>query len=132
MPGDNTAYKAFEGLASQLAKVRIPLVIDTPEYLDRGALAVVGIGFYQSGFAAAEQLARVLAGDKPGQIPIRDVADKKVLLNRTVAAKLGITFPPAVLAMETAASTPTPPSAPAPPAAPLPQPLTRRWRIQQV
>lgn len=126
IPGDNTAYQAFEGLASQLAKARIPLLIDAPEYVDREVLAVVGIGYYQSGFAAAEPLARVLAGEKPGQIPIRDVAEKKVLLNQAVAAKLGLKFPASVLAMQTAASKP------AAPAAPAPKPLTKRWRIQQV
>lgn len=126
LPGDNTAYQAFEGLAGQLAKARIPLVIDAPEYLERGTLAVVGIGFYQSGFATAAPLARVLAGEKPGRIAIRNVAEKKVLLNPKEAAKLGLTFPPAVLAMQTGAA------APAKPAAPAPQPLAKRWRIQQV
>jgi len=42
------------------------------------------------------------------------------------AAKLGLKFPPSVLAMQTAASKP------AAPAAPAPKPLTKRWRIQQV
>lgn len=133
IPGDNTAYQAFEGLASQFAKARIPLVIDAPEYVDREVLAVVGIGFYQSGFAAAEPLARVLAGEKPGAIPIRNVADKKVLLNRKVAAKLGLTFPPEVLTMQT---NDVQPATPAPPAAPtikpLAKPLAKRWRIQQI
>ena len=70
LPGDNTAYQAFDGLAGQLAKARIPLVIDTPEYRDRGALAVVGIGFYQSGFAAAEPLGSRARRRKAG--PDRD------------------------------------------------------------
>jgi ABC-type uncharacterized transport system substrate-binding protein len=131
IPGDNTAYQAFDGLAGHLAQARIPLVIDTPEYLERGALAVVGVGFHQSGLAAAEPLARVLAGEKPGRIPMRNVADKKVLLNRAVAARLGLTFPPAVLAMETAAAAPPAPPAHSP-VSPAPKPLARRWRIQQV
>ena len=122
LPGDNTAYQAFDGLASQLANGRVPLVIDSPEFLHRGALAVVGVGYYQSGFAAAEPLARVLAGEKPAAIPLRNVTEKKVAFNQDLARKLGITFPPAVLAMRTAEHQP----------APLPrQPLARRWRIQE-
>ena len=101
VPGDNTAYQAFDGLASQLANGHVPLVIDSPEFLSRGALAVVGVGYYQSGFAAAEPLARVLAGEKPAAIPLRNVTEKKVAFNQDVARKLGITFPPAVLAMQT-------------------------------
>ena len=123
LPGDNTAYQAFDGLASQLAGGHVPLVIDSPEFLNRGALAVVGVGYYQSGFAAAEPLARVLAGEKPAAIPLRNVTEKKVAFNQEVAHKLGITFPPAVLAMQTAE-----PQA----AAPARQPLPRRWQIQEV
>lgn len=132
IPGDNTAYQAFDGLVAQFGKARIPLVIDAPEYVDREILAVVGIGFYQSGLAAAEPLARVLAGEKPGRIPIRNVADKKVLLNRSVAAKLGLTFPPEVLAMQTGDAKPAAAAPPAASAAPAARPLGKRWRIQQV
>ncbi|MEI6781321.1 MAG: ABC transporter substrate-binding protein [Verrucomicrobiota bacterium] len=123
LPGDNTAYQAFDGLANQLATGRVPLVIDSPEFLSRGALAVVGVGYYQSGFAAAEPLARVLAGEKPADIPLRNVTDKKVAFNQDVARKLGITFPPEVLAMQTAER---------PAAAAAKVPLTRRWQIQEV
>jgi ABC-type uncharacterized transport system substrate-binding protein len=123
LPGDNTAYQAFDGLASQLANGHVPLVIDSPEFLSRGALAVVGVGYHQSGFAAAEPLARVLAGEKPASIPLRNVTEKKVAFNQDVARRLGITFPPAVLAMQTAK----------PQAAAVPnRPLARLWRIQEV
>ena len=123
LPGDNTAYQAFDGLVNQLATARIPLVIDSPEFANRGALAVVGVGYYQSGFAAAEPLVRVLGGEKPETIPIRNVTEKKVILNREVARKLDINFPPAVLAMQTP-ETPTAEAAP--------RPLTKQRRIQQV
>jgi ABC-type uncharacterized transport system substrate-binding protein len=147
LPSDNTAYQAFDGLSGQLADRRIPLVIDTPEFLERGALAVVGVGFYQAGWAAAQPLARVLAGEKPAQIPLRNVSHKQVRLNFEVARKLGITFPAAVLAMQTAAQAPAapaaspapvaPPASPAPvapPASPAPAAGApgKPWRIQQI
>lgn len=123
LPGDNTAYQAFDGLSRQFAAARIPMVIDAPEFMNRGALAVVGIGYRQSGFAAAEPLVRVLGGEKPAKIPIRNVTDIQVSFNMDVARKLGVTFPPAVLAMQTA-RTPSKPAAA--------KPLSKRWRIQQV
>ncbi|HOW66312.1 MAG TPA: ABC transporter substrate-binding protein [Candidatus Paceibacterota bacterium] len=126
LPGDNTAYQAFEGLISRLTDGRVPVVIDAPEYVNRGVLAVVGVGYYQSGYAAAEPLARVLAGEKPAVIPLRNVTEKKVIFNFDVARKFGITFPPAVLAMQTPAETPAPSDA-----APGKQPA-KRWRIQQM
>lgn len=123
LPGDNTAYQAFEGLVSRLTDGRVPLVIDSPEYLERGALAVVGVGYYQCGFAAAAPLARVLRGEKPAAIPLRNVTEKKVFFNLEVARKLGVVFPPAVLAMQTPATPPVNATAP--------KPLDRRWRIQE-
>ena len=50
------------GWSANLPPARVPLVIDSPDFAKRGALAVVGVGYYQSGFAAAEPLARVLGG----------------------------------------------------------------------
>ncbi|MBN2505224.1 MAG: ABC transporter substrate-binding protein [Verrucomicrobia bacterium] len=123
IPGDNTAYQAFDGLAGQLATTRIPVVIDSPDFCNRGALAVVGVGYYAAGFAAAEPLARVLQGEEPARIPMRNVSDEKVILNMDVARKLGVTFPPAVLAMQTLEK---------PPAPPVAQPPARKWRIQQL
>jgi ABC-type uncharacterized transport system substrate-binding protein len=125
LPGDNTAYQAFDGLAKQLDTARIPLVIDSPDFANRGALAVVGVGYYQSGFAAAEPLVRVLGGEKPAKIPMRNVTDKKVSFNMDVARKLGVTFPPAVLAMQTEPPPVAPASLPAPP-------LKKLWRLQQI
>ncbi len=125
LPGDNTAYQAFDGLARQLTDGRVPLVIDSPEFLKRGALAVVGVGYYQSGFAAAEPLARVLNGEKPAAIPLRNVTDKKILFNKEVAAKLGIAFPPEVLTMQTIEK-------PAIPKAETPPPPSRCWQIHEI
>ncbi|HWI57944.1 MAG TPA: ABC transporter substrate binding protein, partial [Bacillota bacterium] len=122
LPGDNTAYQAFDGLVSQLTAGRVPLIIDSPEYGQRGALAVVGVGYYQSGYAAAEPLARVLAGEKPANIPLRNVTEEQVIFYRDVARKFGITFPPAVLAMQTAPSQAGSGARPA---------LAKRWRIAQ-
>jgi ABC-type uncharacterized transport system substrate-binding protein len=123
LPGDNTAYQAFEGVVNRLTEGRVPLVIDSPEYLNRGALAVVGVGYYQCGFAAAAPLARVLRGEKPAGIPLRNVTEKKVFFNFDVARRLGVVFPPAVLAMETPAKSEETSTR---------KHLAKRWRLQEI
>ena len=124
LPGDNTAYQAFDGLVSRLTDKRVPLVVDAPEFVDRGVLAVVGVGYYESGYAAVEPLVRVLAGEKPSAIPLRNVTEKRVLFNLETARKYGIVFPPAVLAMQTVKRRE--------PVEPVPQPrLTRQWRLHE-
>jgi ABC-type uncharacterized transport system substrate-binding protein len=94
--GDNTALQAFEGIAKIAADARLPLIINDPEFTDRGALAAVGIGFYHSGRAAAKLAARVLLGESPAGIPIENVAVQEIVLNHQVARTLGIRFPPEV------------------------------------
>ena len=84
--------QAFEGVVKVANDRRLPLIINDPEFTDRGALACAGLGFYQSGHAAAALAARVMLGEDPRHIPIEEVAVKKLVLNEQVARKLGVTF----------------------------------------
>ena len=91
--GDNTALQAFEGIAKAAADARLPLVINDPEFTERGALVAVGIGWQKTCQGAAKRVAQVLLGEKPQNLPFENVVVKKVILNSDVARKLGITFP---------------------------------------
>jgi len=91
--GDNTALQAFAGIAKVAADARLPLVNNDPEFVQQGALVSVGIGWYQTGYAAAKVVARVLRGENPQGIPFENIAVKQVELNHEVARTLGITFP---------------------------------------
>jgi ABC-type uncharacterized transport system substrate-binding protein len=92
--GDNTAIQAFEGIAKVAADSRLPLVINDPEFTERGALAAVGIGWKKTCYEAAKRVAQVLLGESPQALPFENIALKQVVLNYAVARKLGITFPP--------------------------------------
>lgn len=91
--GDNTALQAFDGIAKAAAAAHLPLFINDPEFVEKGALLAVGIGWYNSGVAAAKPAARVLKGESPKSIPFENVVQKKIVLNDNVAKTLGITFP---------------------------------------
>jgi ABC-type uncharacterized transport system substrate-binding protein len=95
--GDNTALQAFDAIAKVSLDRRIPLINNDPEFMDRGAVACVGLGWYPPGKAAAALAARVLLGQKPQTLPIEEVAVKQVTLNHAVASKLGVKFPPSLL-----------------------------------
>ena len=72
---------------------RIPLFTDNPEPSQDGAVACVGVGFYQPGYAIAEMVARVLHGTPPSEIPIENVSEKIEWINRPIAKSLGLTIP---------------------------------------
>ena len=91
--GDNTALQGFDGIVKVAREAKLPLIINDPEFVARGALACVGLGWYQAGEAAAPVVARVLRGESPQSIPFQEVAVKKLVLNHEAAKELGITFP---------------------------------------
>jgi len=95
--GDNTVLQAFDAVVKVTTDAQLPLVINDPEFIARGALAAVGLGWYEAGFAGGEIASRVLAGESPADIPFSQVAVKKITLNDAMAKKLGITFPAAML-----------------------------------
>ena len=95
--GDNTALQGFDAIVKAARDAKLPLIINDPEFVQRGALMAVGIGWYETGKAASKVLARVLRGEQTRNIPFEDVAVKKLVLNQAVAKALGIQFPPDVV-----------------------------------
>lgn len=102
--GDNTVIQGFDAVVKATRDCKRPLFVDDPDSAKRGALACVGLGYYRPGYAAARPLARVLLGEKPGAIAMENVSEKSVWIDKTQAAKLGVTFPDALLKESTADS----------------------------
>ena len=99
--GDNTALQAFDAIGKVAGKHKLPLFINDPEFTQKGALAAIGIGWYQTGRRSGKVAARVLLGGKTSEIPIENYAEKKVVLNQEQAKKLGLSFPEDVARMAT-------------------------------
>ncbi len=96
--GDNTVAQAFDVVVKAANDAGLPLFNDDPDFAARGAVACVGVGYYESGLAAARPIVRVLLGESPAGIPIENVSRKRVLLNEALAKNLGLTFPPEIVA----------------------------------
>lgn len=94
--GDNTALQAFDSIVKVTSDRKMPLVINDPEFVERGAIAAVGIGFYHSGKAAGRMAARVLLGEDPKNVAIENVAVKEIVINRKQADALGLVIPPSL------------------------------------
>ena len=95
--GDNTAMQAFDGIAKVANDGKLPIINNDPEFVERGALACAGLGFYQAGYAAAKLARRVLQGEIPRYLPFAEVAVKTTSLNFAVARKLGVIFSPELI-----------------------------------
>ncbi|MES2694784.1 MAG: ABC transporter substrate binding protein, partial [Verrucomicrobiota bacterium] len=129
LPSDNTAYLAFDAILKVGDAAKLPIIIDDPDYVDRGALFACGPGYYHSGHAAAPLLARVLLGESPAKIPMANVSVNTTKFNRNVIARLGLTIAPALLdELEAAPAAPAAPSA----KAQNPNPKGKKWKISYV
>ncbi len=101
--GDNTALQAMDAIGKVAGKRSLPLFINDPEFTQKGAIAAIGIGWYQTGYRTARSAAQILLGKKPSDIPIENYAEKKVVLNEPQAKKLGLSFPEEVRRMAVSA-----------------------------
>jgi putative ABC transport system substrate-binding protein len=88
------------GLIAELATMhRVPTMFPFRETIDHGApLMAYGSDLAVLGRQLAGQVAKILGGAKPGDIPIERASRLIFVINLKTADAIGFTFPPAVIA----------------------------------
>jgi putative ABC transport system substrate-binding protein len=96
---DNTVVAAFEALVKVCEDNDIPLFASDVDSVDRGAVAALGMDYYEVGLSCGEMAARILGGENAGDIPAQkiDPADLELWVNPGAAERMGITIPQDVL-----------------------------------
>lgn len=95
--GDNTAVQGIDALIKVARDARIPVIADDPTHVDKGAIAGIGVAFHEVGRRTAPVLARVLRGEEPAGIPIRQLEVLDIACDPAAAAALGLTLPESLL-----------------------------------
>ncbi len=98
VPNDNTVVSTFEVVHRFSQETKLPVFASDALNVDRGAVAAVGVDYYESGKVAADMVRRILAGEKPGDIPVAEPKNLDVALNAGMAKAIGLTVPPSVMA----------------------------------
>ena len=89
---DNNVVSAYESLAKVGNDAKIPLVASDTASVARGAVAALGLDYYEMGRQTGRMVIRILKGEKPGDIP-SETSDKLALhLNAAAARKQGVTL----------------------------------------
>lgn len=89
---DNNVVSAYESLAKVGNDARIPLVASDTASVERGAVAALGLDYYEMGRQAGRLAVRILKGEKPGDIA-SETSDKLALhLNAQAARKQGVSL----------------------------------------
>ncbi|MEO3433844.1 ABC transporter substrate-binding protein [Inquilinus sp. CAU 1745] len=90
VPTDNTIVSALEAVLSVGADSDIPVFSGDTDSVERGAIATVGFDYYQVGRQTGEVVARVLNGEDPGTIPVRNASGTDLFVNPAAAESMGI------------------------------------------
>ncbi|MFC1963732.1 ABC transporter substrate-binding protein [Chloroflexota bacterium] len=96
---DNTVVAAFEALVKVCEDNNIPLFASDVDSVERGAIAALGMDYYEVGVSCGELAIRILEGGNPGDISAQKVnlADLELYVNPGAATLMGITIPQSVI-----------------------------------
>ncbi len=90
---DNTVVSAFGSVAKVAAQNKIPLFAGDVDSVRNGAVAALGFNYFQVGYSAGKKAARILKGEKPGDIPSGYAENLSLHLSLVNAKKQGFTIP---------------------------------------
>ncbi len=95
--GDNTLNVGFDSFAKVAAENKIPVFSVDSEFIEKGAMAVLGPDYYRTGYDGGLYLARILQGESPAAMPIQQTGATLFLLNLDAARSCGLAIRPEFL-----------------------------------
>ncbi|WCN38706.1 ABC transporter substrate-binding protein [Aneurinibacillus uraniidurans] len=93
IPVDNNVVSSFESLLKAANAAKIPVFASDSDTVKRGAVATYGIDYYKLGKQTGVMAARVLRGEKPGDIPVETLKDVQLIVNTKAAQSFGLSIP---------------------------------------
>lgn len=94
---DNGVVSAYEAVYKVGTELKMPLVTADTGTVSRGAAAAYGPDFYNLGVQAGQIAARVLKGEKPGDIKPEHPKSGELFLNPAAAQAQGFAIPESLL-----------------------------------
>lgn len=91
-PTDNNVMSALEAVVKVAQQARLPLVAADTEAVKRGAVAALGLNYYDLGRQTGKVVVRVLQGEAPGAIPSQVSQTFELHVNPAAAQKQGVTL----------------------------------------
>jgi putative ABC transport system substrate-binding protein len=91
------AYRQL--IVDLVEKSRLPAMYPWRDYVEAGGLMAYGTDFAELWRRLADDVHEILNGAKPGDIPIYQPTKFEFLVNLKAAKTLGLTLPPALLAL---------------------------------
>ena len=94
---DNNVVSAYESLYQAAKESKIPLIASDTSSVERGAIAALGVNYYDLGRETGKIVVRILNGEKAGAIPVYTPKVLDLYVSPKHAKEQGITLPQAVI-----------------------------------
>lgn len=91
-PTDNNVMSAFEGIAKVAQQAKLPVLAADTDAVKRGAVAALGLNYYDLGRQTGKLVVRILKGEAPGQIASQTSNTFELHVNPQAAQKQGVTL----------------------------------------
>ena len=94
---DNNVVSAYESLYQVANESKVPLVASDTDSVARGAVAALGVNYYDLGRETGKIVGRILKGEKPGAIPVYIPQSVDLYVSPAHATEQGITLPQSLI-----------------------------------
>ena len=94
---DNNVVSAYESLYQVAKESKIPLIASDTSSVARGAIAALGVNYYDLGRETGKIVVRILNGEKAGEIPVYTPQVLDLYVSPKNAKEQGVTLPQAVI-----------------------------------
>ncbi|HCI75271.1 MULTISPECIES: ABC transporter substrate-binding protein [Psychrobacter] len=94
---DNNVVSAYESLYQVAKESKIPLIASDTSSVERGAVAALGVNYYELGRETGKIVVRILNGEKAGAIPVYTPQMLDLYVSPKHAKEEGITLSQAVI-----------------------------------
>lgn len=89
---DNNVVSAYEALVKVGNDMKIPLIASDTDSVKRGAIAALGVNYYDLGLQTGRIVVRILEGENPGDIKPQTSENIQLFVNLAAAEKQGVTL----------------------------------------
>jgi len=94
---DNNVVSAYEAMVKVGVDAKLPLIAADSDSVKRGAIASLGVNYFDMGVQTGQQVVRILRGEKPGQMASETSARLELYVNPKAAAAQGVTLSDALV-----------------------------------
>ena len=94
---DNNVVSAYESLYQVANESKVPLIAADSDSVERGAVAALGVNYYDLGRQTGKIVARILNGENAGDIPTYVATSLDLTVSPKHASEQGVTLPQSVL-----------------------------------